>query len=77
MCLGGYFAGRFWIDGLRIDPAHVVGGLRWNQWVSIAIVGAVVTVLLIDLIGSPANDVADDADDEVGATDEHIETRIS
>ena len=41
--LGGYFAGRFWIEGLRIDPAHVVGGLRWNRWVSIAVVAFVAT----------------------------------
>jgi hypothetical protein len=29
----GYGIGRFWIEGLRIDPASDVGGLRWNQWV--------------------------------------------
>lgn len=35
--LVGYFAGRFWIEGLRIDPAHLIGGLRLNQWVAIAV----------------------------------------
>lgn len=76
--LGGYFAGRFWIEGLRIDPAHVVGGLRWNQWVSIAVVGVVAAILLIDLIRRPpADDVADDTDGAVGSKDEHIETGIS
>ena len=29
--LAGYFTGRFWIEGLRIDPAHVFAGLRLNQ----------------------------------------------
>jgi len=30
----GYSVGRFWIEGLRIDPAHHAGGLRLNQWVA-------------------------------------------
>ena len=28
---------RFFIEGLRIDDAHHVGGLRLNQWVSLAV----------------------------------------
>lgn len=34
----GYGAGRFWIEGLRIDPTEAsdVAGLRWNQWVALA-----------------------------------------
>jgi prolipoprotein diacylglyceryl transferase len=31
----GYFVGRFWVEGLRVDPAHHIGGLRLNQWTSI------------------------------------------
>ena len=31
----GYGVGRFWIEGLRIDPAHEIAGLRVNQWMSI------------------------------------------
>jgi prolipoprotein diacylglyceryl transferase len=31
----GYGCGRFWIEGLRIDAASVVGTLRWNQWVAL------------------------------------------
>jgi len=31
----GYSIGRFWIEGLRIDPAHSAGGLRLNQWVAL------------------------------------------
>ncbi len=46
--LAGYFAGRFWIEGLRIDPAHVVGGLRLNQWVAALVVVASVEFLLLD-----------------------------
>jgi len=32
----GYGIGRFWIEALRIDPALAAGGLRLNQWVSLA-----------------------------------------
>ena len=38
MYLIGYGIGRFWIEGLRIDPAHHVGGLRWNQWIAVVMV---------------------------------------
>lgn len=34
----GYGVGRYWVEGLRIDPSRYVGGLRWNQWVSLAAV---------------------------------------
>ena len=34
--LVGYGAGRFWIEGLRIDPAHTAGLMRLNQWVALA-----------------------------------------
>lgn len=27
-----YSAGRFWIEGLRMDPSDVFFGLRTNQW---------------------------------------------
>ena len=46
--LAGYFSGRFWIEGLRIDPAHVLGGLRLNQWVAAIVVVAAVEFLAID-----------------------------
>ncbi|MGI9645681.1 MAG: prolipoprotein diacylglyceryl transferase [Ilumatobacteraceae bacterium] len=40
MYLIGYGIGRFWIEGLRIDPADEFGGLRTNQWVSLlAVIG--------------------------------------
>lgn len=39
----GYGIGRFWIEGLRIDRADELAGLRWNQWVALAaVVGGVV-----------------------------------
>ena len=33
----GYTLFRFFIEGLRIDPAHSAGGLRLNQWVSLVV----------------------------------------
>jgi prolipoprotein diacylglyceryl transferase len=44
----GYFTGRFWIEGLRIDPANSGGGLRLNQWVSLVVVVLAVAFLLVD-----------------------------
>jgi len=45
--VAGYGLGRLWVEGLRIDPASSVGGLRWNQWVAIAaIVGGLVHMFL-------------------------------
>ncbi len=67
----GYFTGRFWIEGLRIDPANSGGGLRLNQWVSLFVVLAAVSFLLIDRFRhrDDASAVPDDVDepDEVGA----------
>ena len=38
MYLIGYGVGRFWVEGLRIDPADEIAGLRFNQWVALAAV---------------------------------------
>jgi len=39
--VAGYTVGRFWIEGLRVDAAHHILGLRLNQWTSIILfVGA-------------------------------------
>ncbi len=32
----GYGVIRFWVEGLRIDPADELGPFRWNQWVALA-----------------------------------------
>jgi len=44
MYVMGYGLGRFWVEGLRIDPADEIAGLRLNQWVALAavVVGGVV-----------------------------------
>lgn len=33
----GYTVGRFWIEALRIDPAHGFLGMRLNSWVSLVV----------------------------------------
>ena len=46
--VAGYCSYRFLIEGLRIDTAHVLAGLRLNQWVSLVIgLSAIVTLLQI------------------------------
>jgi prolipoprotein diacylglyceryl transferase len=50
--VAGYTALRFFVEGLRIDPAHSAGGLRLNQWVSIGAFSAAVLFLLFDRLCS-------------------------
>ena len=47
----GYTLARFFIEGLRVDEAHHIGGLRVNEWVSIAVGG----IALIYLVASSRN----------------------
>lgn|GEM_PF-337245 len=42
----GYGLGRFWIEGLRIDPANDILGLRVNEWMALAMIVAAVIYLL-------------------------------
>lgn len=42
-----YVAGRAWIEGVRIDEAVTVGGLRINEWVSIAVLTLAVSAFTI------------------------------
>ena len=44
----GYGVGRFWIEGMRIDEADHVGGLRFNQWVALSMIlaGSIAMLLL-------------------------------
>jgi prolipoprotein diacylglyceryltransferase len=43
---------RFFVEGLRVDPAHSAGGLRLNQWVSLGAFSAAVLFLLLDRLRS-------------------------
>jgi phosphatidylglycerol---prolipoprotein diacylglyceryl transferase len=43
-----YTVGRFWIEALRIDPAHGFAGLRVNNWVSIVVfLGALLYFVMV------------------------------
>lgn len=43
----GYSVGRFWVEGLRIDPANRGGGWRLNQWTAVVFgVGALVYLVV-------------------------------
>lgn len=70
----GYSIGRFWIEGLRIDPAREGGGWRLNQWVALVLCVLAAGYLLIDFLrhNSDPMQVADatDVDPAVDAIDE-------
>lgn len=73
--LGGYFLGRFWIEGLRIDPAPEVAGLRWNQWLSIVVLVGVVAFFLADRVRPGSTDeavVSEDDDPRAGVEQSEI-----
>ncbi len=44
----GYAVGRFWIEGLRIDPANAGGGWRLNQWTAVIAGAGAVLYLALD-----------------------------
>jgi prolipoprotein diacylglyceryl transferase len=84
--VGGYGIGRFWVEGLRIDEADDIAGLRWNQWVAIAaIVGAVVYLAIAVRRGGLFDpdsadhaldvglDSGQDDDDDYVAADERVD----
>jgi phosphatidylglycerol---prolipoprotein diacylglyceryl transferase len=48
----GYGIGRLWVESLRIDEAHHLFGLRWNQWVAILLIVAAGGWLLFTM-GAP------------------------
>ena len=53
MYVVGYAVGRFWVERLRIDPAHTTGGLRINQWVAIVAGVGALLYLAIDRYRHP------------------------
>jgi phosphatidylglycerol---prolipoprotein diacylglyceryl transferase len=54
----GYTAGRFVFEEMRIDPAHTIGPLRLNAWVSIGVfLGALIAYLWLGRHGTPVERV--------------------
>jgi prolipoprotein diacylglyceryl transferase len=67
MYIIGYGIGRFWVESIRIDTAHHIGGLRLNEWVAVvAVVGG--SILLAWMrrhpIPEPVIEHHDDAHDD-------------
>lgn len=60
----GYAVLRFFVEGLRIDPAKSAGGLRLNQWVSLVVFSAAVAFL----VTSGSRDKTSSAPNGDGAT---------
>ena len=62
----GYFAGRFWIEGLRIDDASTFAGLRLNEYVmGVVFLGAVAYLVVRRGVGreervEPVDELEDD-----------------
>ncbi len=55
----GYGLGRFWVEGLRIDEADHVAGLRWNQWVAVAfVVGGAIALAIMRKYPWPEPDIS-------------------
>jgi prolipoprotein diacylglyceryl transferase len=86
MYIIGYGIGRYWVEGLRVDRADEMLGLRWNQWVSImAIVGGAVVLAWMrrhpiaePVIAAPADAAIESSDDVEPSDDvessEHVES---
>jgi len=63
--LAFYGLGRFWVEGLRVDPADDVGPFRWNQWVALgAIAGGLALFFVLRRRPEPDPVVDFDVDDE-------------
>ena len=61
--LAGYASGRLWIERMRIDAAHSVGGLRLNEWTAIIVLGSCVVFFVRDALRSaPRRELAAPAD---------------
>ena len=52
----GYTAFRFFIEGLRVDQAHHIGGMRLNQWVAL-FVFLISVAVIVAMRGAPVESV--------------------
>lgn len=48
--VAGYCLARFFIEGLRVDPAKSFAGLRLNQWTSLVVFAVAAVFLVIDRV---------------------------
>jgi prolipoprotein diacylglyceryl transferase len=69
----GYSIGRFWVEGLRIDPANSGGGWRLNQWTAAVFFVLSLGYLVVDHLrrrNDPALEPALESGVDGEATDE-------
>jgi hypothetical protein len=69
-----YTLGRFWVEGLRIDPANRFGGFRLNSYTSIIVFVAGVALLVALVITRPGLSpvpIEPAREQVVGDADEH------
>jgi prolipoprotein diacylglyceryl transferase len=62
--VAGYAAGRFWVEGLRIDPANHGGGWRLNQWTAVIGFAGAVAFLAIDALRHRGDEGGEQADEQ-------------
>jgi prolipoprotein diacylglyceryl transferase len=65
--VAAYTVGRFWIEALRVDPAHHVLGLRLNEWTSIVLFVGSVAYLVVSARRRPGREVIVRADEKTFA----------
>ena len=61
----GYAIGRFWVEGLRIDHASLIWGIRINEWMSV-VIGVGAALYLVISRRRPAPEVAREHEAESG-----------
>lgn len=57
--VGLYFAGRLWIEALRVDTASTIGPFRVNIWLSILGIGGAILVFIVRGVRRRATDLDD------------------
>jgi len=72
----GYSIGRFWIEGLRIDPARAGGGWRLNQWMAVIVGVLAAGYLLIDFLKHSSDETQEQAADEPAAEEPAAEENV-
>jgi prolipoprotein diacylglyceryl transferase len=69
-----YTAGRFWIEYLRIDPAHKYGPLRLNDYTSIVVFVAAAAILWFRGRPKPGDELVTDIMPEAKAANAEADT---
>ncbi|MBV9291842.1 MAG: prolipoprotein diacylglyceryl transferase [Frankiales bacterium] len=67
-----YTAGRFWIEALRVDPAHRFLGLRLNDWTSVLVFVVAAGYLVLRRRRTPSSAAEADGVGEEPALEERV-----